>query len=282
MDDVEEKRVYGDRSGKADLLVAAAIGVLTVEVSVDRVGGFGVTRRCSPTDVAAGDGLVAVATEAGVLVRGPGDETFREAGFGPAVAVGVDDLGVVAAAPDGLVARLAAGRSDADDEDPVPDDGDAWADLGRLDAEVRAVDGDLLATASGVYRLPDLDYVGLDDVADVAAAGPLAATGDGLYSLGNGWLDELDGPFSVVASDGERAHAASAEDFFERRSRVWRPVALPAGGQVVDVTYGAVPFAVTDDGVLLAEREDGWEATSLGVAGVVGCAVAGRSGPGRA
>jgi hypothetical protein len=95
----------------------------------------------------------------------------------------------------------------------------------------------------------------------------------GLYSLGNGWMLEGDGEFRVVAAAGSRAHAATATALRERGADGWHEVALPASGAVVDVAYGTVPYAVTADGVVFAEREGGWRATSLGVGGVVGCAV---------
>lgn len=265
MGDIEEKRVYGDRAGGTELLVGATIGVLAVSVSGDRVGRFGVAHRCGPVDVAVSAGLVAVATSTDVLVGEARDGSLDGTAFGPAVAVGIDD-GVVAADSDGRVARL----EDADG--PSPASGE-WSTVGTLDAAVRAIDPPLVAAADGVYRLPGLDYVGLGDAHDVASGGPLAATGDGLYSLGNGWIDELDGAFRVAATDGDGAHAATSTAFHERRSGAWAAVDLQVGGPVVDVAYGDAVYAVTDDGVLLARSEDGWRATPLGVDGVVGCGI---------
>ena len=264
-DDVETKRVYGDRAGKSELLVAASLGVLAVDVSADRIGRFGVAHRCDPTDVAAAAGRVALATDQEVLLREPADDGFEATGFGPAVAVGFDGESPVAADPDGRVARLDlddVGRADGEQ---------AWTDLGRLDAAVRAIDGRLLAAADGVHRLPGLDYAGLDDARDVAAAGPLAATGGGLYSLGNGWMDEIAGDFRVATAGGETAHGATADALYERSPGGWDALDLPTEGPVVDVAYGDVTYAVTADGGLLAEGEDGWRSQALGVDGVVGC-----------
>lgn len=276
-DDVEEKRVYGDRAGKAELLVAASIGVLSVDVSADRVGRFGLAHRCVPADVDASGGRVAVATDEDVLVREPGDDAFVSTGFGPAVAVGFDGEGPVAASPDGRVSRLGG------DADGTGDAASTWTDLGRLDTAVEAIDGRLLAAADGVYRLPGLDYAGLDDARDVAAAGPLAATGRGLYSLGNGWMDELEGEFLVAAVGGGRtraatartatAHAATADAFYERLAGEWSAVDLPVDDPVADVAYGEAAYAITEHGSLIAGGEDGWHAQHLGVGGVVGCAL---------
>lgn len=258
MGDVEEKRVFDERTGKTDMVVAADVGVLHVEVAADRLGRFGVTHRCTPTDVAASAGHVAVATDEDVLHHGPDDDAFEQTGFGPAVAVGFAD-GPVAAGPGGTVSAWSAG---------------SWAEIGSIDADVRAIDPPLLAAADGVYRLPGLDAVGLDDAYDVAAAGPLAATAAGLYSLGNGWMDELDGAFRVVGVGPDWAHAATGDAVFERADGSWGEASIPpTGAPVVDVAYGDCPYAVTADGTLLAHGPDGWRAHLLGVEGVVGCAV---------
>lgn len=260
MDDVEGKRVFDDRADREELVVAAGLGVLSVSVSAGR---FDVVHRCTPADVASAGGRVAVATDADVLLREPSSEGFGATDFGPAVAVGFVDGRPTAASPDGRVARRDGAEGDSE-----------WVDLGRVDGTVRAMDGRLVAASDGVYRLPGMDFAGLDDVRDVAAAGPLAATGDGLYSLGNGWMVERDGDFHVAGSDGTGAHAATAHALLERRADGWAEVDLPADGPVAAVAYGSTVYAVAADGVVLAGRDGGWEATPLGVDGVVGCAVA--------
>lgn len=254
MEDIAAKRVYDDDGDATTVVIAAALGVVTVRVSGGRVGEFGIDHRCSPRDVAAVDGRVAVATEDDVLLGPPDD--LAATGFGPAAAVGGDGA-PIAAAPDGRVARL--------------DDG--WTERGSVDATVRAIDGDLLATGDGVYRLgDDLAYAGLDDVRDVAAAGPLAATDGGLYALGNGWMDVREGAFRVVAADGERAHAATSGALYERADGAWETVELPTEASVVDVDHGACPYAVTADGTLLADPGE-WRAHPLGLGDAVGIAV---------
>lgn len=256
MDELVEKRVFDDRVGDETLFVAADAGVVSVAVSGDRVGGFSLLEPCAPADLAAGGGRVAVATDSDVLV---GDaDGVAAASFGRAVAVGFDGGRPVAADPDGRLGRLT---------------GEEWTDLGRTASAVRAIDAPLIAAADGVYRLPGLDFAGLDDVRDVAAAGPLAATGGGLYALGNGWMAAIDGAFEVAAADGTRAHAASASALFERADDGWRAADLPVDEPVADVAYGRAAYAVTAEGTVLADDGEGWRATTLGVDGVVGCAV---------
>jgi hypothetical protein len=276
MDSIEEKRVYGDRGGAARAYVASSIGVVHVRVAGDTVGEFGLRARCEARDVAAASGTVAVATDEDVRVLdssadAPDEEpAFSETGFGPAVAVGGDDSRLLAAGADGRVAVRERG-----DWDPIATD---------LETPVNAIDGDLLATDRGVYRLHDggLDHAGLTNVNDVSAAGvPLAATDDGLYKLGNGWMEVLEGEFDVVTADPRsepgslaRAHAVSGETLFayDAADGEWRELEAP-DGTVVDVGYGDAVYAVTEDGTFAAATESGWRSQVLGIDGVAGLAI---------
>jgi len=250
---LDEKRVYADTSGATTAFVASGAGVARVEVSGDLVGEFALVDRGIARDVAADDGRVAVATAADVLV-GTADG-FDPTGFGPADAVAYDD-GLLAAG-DGRLARY--------------DDG--WSTLARVD-DVRAIDGGLVGAADGVHR-PDGTHVGLDAVADVAAAGPLAATESGLYYLANGWMTALDGAVDVVAAAPDRAHAASGETLYERdEGGDWHRVDLPVDEPVADVAYGPPTCVVTAAGTFLANAGDGWRHRSLGLPHVAGLAVA--------
>lgn len=256
MDTVEEKRVFADKTGSDTVLVAADIGIVSVAVTADRVGEFELVHRCSPRDIVGRNGQLVVATEEDVLVT----DTFDYSGFGPAIAVGVDDGAPVAVGPDGGIGRF---------------DG-AWTDRGQV-AGVAAIDGDLVAADDGVYRLnAEPVNVGLDAVRDVSApAVPLAATATGLFALGNGWIDVLDGNFHVVTqrSDGRLGHASAADGFYERADNEWRRLEVPVDDPIIGVAYGGGVYAVTENGVFLAEAGDGWRRTRLGVTGVVGIAL---------
>jgi len=287
MGDMADDRIYADRLGKTDIFVATRLGVAVVSVSNDRIGQYSLRERCTARDIAAGGGKVLAATDKDVLLAVDPDGAFEPTGFGPAVAVGVADR-PVAAAPDGTVAAF---------------DG-AWQTLGNAGA-VRAIDGDLLAAADGVYRVdtgagdgasPGLDLVGLDDARDVSTAGtPLAATGKGLYRLGPGWTTDLTGSFAVVAGDGRRNHAATATALYERPApgTEWHERVSPADDPLVDVGYvrddeeptigqrapdgGLV--AVTETGRFLVDpvaSKDGaagWRSRLLGLPGVAALAV---------
>lgn len=260
---LDEKRVYGARTGATAVFVATGVGLARVEISDDLVGEFGLVHRGGVTDAAGADGRLAIATDEDVRV-GTG-EAFTATGFGPATAVGWAD-GLVAAG-DGRVAQFEA-------SDGTDDAAGEWHDCCELD-DVRAIDGRTLAAGDGVHRL-DGTHIGLADARDVATGGeaPLAATGDGCYYLGNGWMEAVPGDVRVVAAapDG-RAHAATPDDLFARSPAAtdygpdaWTAVDLPVGGHVADVAYGdGATYVVTVDGTVLANAGDGWRERALGL-----------------
>lgn len=306
MHSIEEKRVYADRSGATHAYVASGTGVVRVQIAGDAVGEFSLLVRCEARDLAASeDGhLLAVATAEDVVVcrLESGDRSDTDplevaaTGFGPAVAVGIDGDELLAAGPDGRLARTSGVLREGSDDGPnrnssdvSNDDSTQEAEVERLEAanwewdslptdpidEVRSIDRDLVGTDDGVYRVRDahLDHAGLRDVHDVSAAGiPLAAATDGLYKLGNGWMAVLEGAgaFDRVEADAtaefgalERAHAVAGETLFELGSDdEWRPVTLPdplesEGDRIVGVAYGESIYAATENGRVLARRDDG-------------------------
>ncbi|WP_276273343.1 HVO_0234 family beta-propeller protein [Haloarcula litorea] len=259
---LSEKRMYGETRPETHAYVASGLGVTRVETAGGQVGRFSLEHRCTARDVAGSNGEVAVATDESVLVSTA--EGFAATGFGPATAVGYDADGLLAAG-DGRVARYAHGE---------------WEPLGELSG-VRAIDGDLLAAADGVYRLPDCAYDGLDDAADATPG--YAATSAGLYEAVDGeWAETRTGPHHAVAADGRRVHAADGAGLYERTAEGWRACDLPVAERVVDVTHGDDTYAVTEDGTFLVATDDeatadgrgGWRRRSLGVPEVVGVAVA--------
>jgi len=256
---IDEKRVYDGDERETTVYVAASTGVVAVSVVAERVGGFELAATGTAVDVASGPAGVAAATEKAVLVDAGGG--FEPTGFGPATAVSVHGEDVVAAAPDGSVAR----RVDGD-----------WRDLGAVTA-VNGMDGDLLATDDGVYRALEgsLRHSGLASAVDVAASGvPLAATEDALYQLGNGWMDVESGAFTFATSDPGasagtlgRAHAGTADVLYAHHDGEWT-AATDLERPVVDVAYGDAVYAVSADGWFAAEAPDGWRHQELGVTGV--------------
>ncbi|MDL5363014.1 hypothetical protein [Halalkalicoccus sp. NIPERK01] len=248
MSSIEEKRVYAGKTGERSVYLASDLGVVRASVSGDMIGEFGIEHRCRARDLAWVDGL-AVATAEDVLLDG--DPT----GFGPALVVGgVEEP--VAVSPEGRVARF---------------EGSEWTDLGSLD-DVRAADGDLLATGGGIYRASGgLDHVGLADANDVSTPGiPLAATAAGLYRLGNGWMRDLDGGFDRVAGDGPPGElpsgAALAGESLYVYDGEWRERETPE--PLAAVAVGEAVYGATGDGTLYVDAGDGWRSGALGVSGV--------------
>jgi hypothetical protein len=268
---LDEKRVYGAKQAETELFVACGVGLLRVSVSDALVGEFGLVHRGDVRDVAASDGVLVVATDEDVLLGvadgEEGDVTFEATGFGPAVAVSA--RGGPTASDGGRIARYVDG---------------AWETTAELGG-VRALDADLVAAAGGVHRL-DGTPLGLPGARDVDAAGtPLAATDDGLYYLGNGWMRAVEaaaGGFRVVSSDdtGERAHAAG-EVLYERGGEGldadWTPVDVP--GEVVDIAHAETTYAVTREGTLWAfdPAESVWRDRTLGMPDVRALAVVPRT-----
>lgn len=257
MSSIDEKRVYSATEEKTDVFVATGAGVARVECSGDRIGGFGLIHRCVARDIAAEGNQLAVATDEDVLVW-DGTE-FDATGFGPATAVGYHDSGLLAAGTERI-----AGYTE-----------DEWRALntesGSID--VRAIDGDLLAAASGVYRLSHgtertgIGPVGLNDARDVSTTQvPLVATASGLHQLKNGWVNVLDGDVSLIESDGTRTHAATDEGLYvPTDSNGWERVELPVEEQIAGIGYGESTYAVTVEGTFLLNTGDGWQTRSLGL-----------------
>lgn len=258
---LDEKRMYGKRREETTAFVACELGVARIAFSDDQIGRFGLEHQCRARDVAGSDGRLAVATDDDLLVGSDGG--FEGTEFGPATAVGLDGT-IVAAGEDGRVARL---------------EGDEWVTIGAVD-DPRAIDGDLVAGAEGVFRIGGDGLEELTDLParDVAVTGPYAATAAGIRSGADGWEPEVAGEATVVASDGDRAHAVVDGTLLTRNGGTWDDPDAPVEG-VVDVVYSGATVAVTADGVVAIDpvaAKDGapeWRSRSLGLSGVVGVAV---------
>jgi len=263
---LDAKRVYADKREETTVFVASDMGVTRVEVAGDQIGRFSLAHDEAATSIAGEDGKLVVGTESDVLV-GTGDG-FAETNFGAAAVVGLDDGAPLAVDPDGTVARL---------------EGDDWVTVGSVTGP-RRMDGNLLATKDGVVRVA----AGLYDMAagpavrDVAAAGPYAATADGLLSYADEeWTRAAGGDCTLVASDGERVHAVSDDGLLVGRDGGWEVHDLPAETALADLAHGESLYAVSADGTVFVHAEPdlspdgqgGWRSRALGVRNVTGLAV---------
>ena len=285
MQTLTEKRVFGSKHGTTELFVASETGLVGVTVSADQLGEFGLTIRGETTAVAAGEDGVLAGTKNGVRYSPTAndDSTAQSRAF---ERIGTDfDEPVVDLTwrPNGPIAVTATQVWVPDEWPPAAGaaaDADvSWTPVGEC-AEIRAVSGSLVAASDGVYQLTDgrLDHVGLTAVSDIAAHGtPLAATDEGLFSLGNGWQQIAPGAFRRVGSDGHgHAHAVGDSIIYRGGSADdWVGDELPVDSPVVDVGYGGgVVAAVTENGTLCLSVGDGWRQQLLGVRGIEGIAVA--------
>lgn len=246
--------------------VASRLGITVVEVADGEVVGYALVHDGTVNDVAeTPDGSIAIATPNGVRIGD--EEEFENTGFASVVAVGGDPL--LAADAKGRVAT----RSD-----------DGWDVIGSLPGEVNAIDGDLLATDEGVYQLSEdrLKHVGLEGAADVSAVGvPHAATQDGLYKLGAGWMHVAEGSFTLVCGDPttaepgilRRAHAVTPEQLFVYDGEDWGPWHIPVAEPITGMGYADAVYAVSADGTLITAKGGEWRTRSLGISGVTGLVV---------
>lgn len=269
MDTMADERVYTDETGAETLHLATELGVVAVSVSDDRIGEFHLRRRCRAHDVATAGGYVAAATDDDVVVCDRrADAGFVATGFGPATAVGFRGGRLLAGDAGGRVARL-----DADGGDPAEG---AWTPVGST-GEVRAIDGDFIAAADGVYRVGSeaLHSVGLDDARDVDRE-PLVAAGSGLYKLGNGWLEVQPDSAAAVDAAGDRGLAVCGGGLYARDDGAWVAAEVPFDDDATAaaVAHGTAAYAVTEAGRVAVRVSGGeWRARSLGVGGVVAAAV---------
>lgn len=292
--------ISGDRVGTFELVRREPANDVAV---LDPTASTRATDREAPALLlgVAGDNGVHVATAAGgesepgfteIATRTCGRSesngpTSDNPSMSPAVAIGAHDDSFLVALADGELLRIrAASGGGSDGAAPAP--GATTVErIGRVDDPV-AVDGPLVASGDGVIRAVGpsgncrLESVGLDRVRDVSGRGiPIAATADGLYRLGNGWMIALDGSFDAVAADGDgHAAAIDAEGTPFVRSappdgggewgpEVWTESPLPmddrSAALAVDSRRAVV---VTEGGTLCVDAGNGWRRRALGTPSV--------------
>lgn len=259
MSDLAEDRVFTNENEATDVFVATEIGIIVVSVSGDRFGRFGVAHRCSPSDITGRNDILAVATETDVLWGR--DREFEGTEFGPATAVGIHEDAIISADANGRIERYV---------------GDRWTEIGTVDAPVTVIDGSLVVTEAGLYRieadarsLQPIDNRSVTDVADSAA---LAATDTGLYTIAEEWNQELEGDFSAVAASGaDHALAVDSGELWQRWDANWTTIKHGDETSIADVAVGERGYAITETGRLLVGPS--FRGRSLGLTDVIGLAV---------
>lgn len=297
---IEEKRVYAGRAGRTDAYIATGSGVVRVSISADKIGGFELVADTPTADVAVrakrgGPPLLALATDEGLRVAPLSDETsdltLSTVTDSPAIAVDGTEKGFLVGTAEGTIEHLEI-VSTAVDTDGATVEHTHTAQIGSV-PEPRAIDWPLIATVEGVYQVDStgthetLTRVGLGDVNDVSGVGvPLAATTDGLYWLGNGWMTAINRPTTLVASDGDGhamavvdgemiVHNGGESDPSGWDGNTWTTHPLPVDETPVAVGYGpGVSAVVTEAGTVCVDVGDGWRHHVVGVRTVRSVALA--------
>jgi hypothetical protein len=253
MTQIDEDRVYAGGRREATLLVATESGLVSASVTGDRVGRFGIAWHGSVLDVCADGDRVVIATPDGVKA-GSEPTTLDSTEIDSATTVGLTDDGWVVGDSGGRVHLV---------------EGDQTRLLGHV-GPINAIAPPLIATDDGLYRLPTLDDGGLSAVRDVTTDPiPLAATPDGLFKLGNGWIAAVNGDGSLVSGASTGAAVAIVDGILYTLSDGdWRPLDPPTTASIADVGVGPALYAVTVGGKVLVEAGAGWRHRNLGISPV--------------
>lgn len=258
MGDLAEDRVYSGGGDETLLFLACEQGLVRVRVSGDRVGEFGLETRADARDVAADEDRIVLGTADSFLV-GADASNLGDTGLGPTDAVGIDDTGWVRGGSDGGVHRESERGT---------------RHLGQIN-DIQAIDPPLIGSADGVFLLEDLSHAGLEDVRDVASEPvPRAATGRGLYRLGNGWIEEQGGNATSVSS-GKTTELVAVIDGALRSlgEDGWSSSSLSVNERIADVMVGPAIYVITTHGTLLVDAGSGWRSRALGISDVRGMAL---------
>lgn len=226
-------------------------GLTVTQLSTDTSKDLVRVRCGAVADIDTRDRLC-LATSEDVVTIDQSDGTMRSTGFGPASAVTVADGELLAGDDNGRVARYDNGN---------------WDTLGTVGA-VRAIDRDLVGARDGVYRIVDggLADTGLDNIRDVSVVGkPLVATADALYYLGPGWATALEGSFSAVDTDGERAYAATEDELYERTDGEWEEIPVPVSTSIADIDPAEPGYVASSDGMIAINAAAGWQTRPIEV-----------------
>ncbi|MFB6198963.1 MAG: hypothetical protein ABEI52_11970 [Halobacteriaceae archaeon] len=255
MADIEEDRIFRDSKSPETLYIGSDIGLVKANASNSRLGKFGIIHRGEIHDLTVMGDRIVVATGEGVgIVEG---ESIHNLGLGSADAVGHLD-GHILASTGGSLMRYRDG---------------SWREICYID-EIRAIGGRLLASASGIYRLPSCKYAGLGNAYDVSDAGPYAATEEGIFRLANGWVLEKEGLATAIEVSNGRTGAVVNGKYLERDSD-WFENSTPTEERIVDLAFGESTYLVSAEGTLLAAESGSgeWRSHLLGVSNVTSLAI---------
>ena len=262
MQSLEEKRVFAPDRPARTLYVGTDRGVLALSVAGVHLGRFSMAISGTVQALCAAPGGVVAAVDDRV-------EVIRDAELPSAMPATTDGVGVLGAdatavwtATDDLAIRY-------------PRTAGGAPERYRTDAPVTAIAPPFIGTTAGLlrYTADGLQSVGLEHVTALTSA-PLVGTTAGLYTLGNGWLRQLDGPVRAAASHPSHSVVATDTGLFTDDSG-WAPVEAPPASPVALAVCADAVYAISADGVAMAHLPgEPWTQTHLGVGGITGMVIA--------
>jgi hypothetical protein len=262
MQSLTEKRVFAPDRPARTVYVGSGQGLLALSVAGTSLGRFSLAARGRVHALTATpQGVVAAIDDRLIAVGGAELPPTVPEAPGAVDVVGADATGVWTA--DGAtITRYPVGSA-------------AAAETITADAPVTAMAPPFIGTTDGLLRhtAAGLQAVGLEHVTALTAT-PLVGTIAGLYTLGNGWMRQVDAPVTAVAS-GEQRLAAVVEEAVVTAADGWAATDAPPAPPVdLAVTTEAV-YAVSAAGIAMAHTAgEPWTQLHLGVDDITALAVA--------
>jgi hypothetical protein len=262
MQSLDEKRVFAPDRPARTLYVGTDRGLIALSVAGVHLGRYSMAIRGTVHALCATPaGVIAAVDDRVEAIGGAELPSTMPATTGEVAVLGADAAAVWTATDD-LVTRY-----------PCSDGGDPGRY--RTGGAVTAIAPPFIGTTDGLLRYtPDgLQSVGLEQVTALTSA-PLVGTTEGLYTLGNGWMRQLEG--HVLAAASHPSHSAAATDTgIYTGASGWAALDAPPAPSVALAVSADVVYAISADGIVMAHLPgEPWTQTHLGVGGITGVVIA--------
>ena len=262
MQSLDEKRVFAPDRPARTLYVGTDRGLIALSVAGVHLGRYSMAIRGTVHALCATPaGVIAAVDDRVEAIGGAELPSTMPATTGEVAVLGADAAAVWTATDD-LVTRY-----------PCSDGGDPGRY--RTGGAVTAIAPPFIGTTDGLLRYtPDgLQSVGLEQVTALTSA-PLVGTTEGLYTLGNGWMRQLEG--HVLAAASHPSHSAVATDTgIYTGASGWAALDAPPAPSVALAVSADVVYAISADGIVMAHLPgEPWTQTHLGVGGITGVVIA--------
>ena len=262
MQSLDEKRVFAPDRPARTLYVGTDRGLIALSVAGVHLGRYSMAIRGTVHALCATPaGVIAAVDDRVEAIGGAELPSTMPATIGEVAVLGADAAAVWTATDD-LVTRY-----------PCSDGGDP--ERHRTGGAVTAIAPPFIGTTDGLLRYTSdgLQSVGLEQVTALTSA-PLVGTTEGLYTLGNGWMRQLQG--HVLAAASHPSHSAAATDTgIYLGASGWAALDAPPAPSVALAVSADVVYAISADGIVMANLPgEPWTQTHLGVSGITGVVIA--------